>query len=92
MGDTDEDAASGAENFARLVEDNLHVARIPALLERELLRALAGQHVRQRPDSALGLGHHLVCDHEHVSGLEPVLPVCALGDQGREVGSALDLG
>ena len=57
----------GAQQLGRLVEHRLHQPRVLAVLGGQRARALAGLDVGERAHPALGLGHDLVGDHEHVA-------------------------
>ena len=92
MGDADQHAASGADQLARLVEDDLDVSRVLAVLAGELPRPLPRRHVGERSDAPFGLGERLVCDYQHVTGPELELAVGPFHNQRRQVGAALDLG
>jgi transcription elongation factor GreA len=67
MGAADEHAALRAQHGRRLVEDDLHVARVLGVLAGELPRAVADDDVLEAPQGALGLGDDLVGHHEHVA-------------------------
>ena len=60
----------GAQQLGGLVEDDLDVARVLAVLGGERAGALAGLDVGQRAHAALGLRDDLVRDDEHVAGAE----------------------
>jgi hypothetical protein len=85
-GAADEHAALGAEDLGRLVEHDLHVARVLAVTGGELDGPLAGLHAGEVDDAALGLGDRLVGDDEHVAFAD------VGGQQGGEVLAAPDLG
>ena len=66
MGDADQHAVRCAQHLARLVEHDLDVAGVLAERVCELRRSWSRVDVGKRADPALGLGHDLVGDDEHV--------------------------
>ena len=67
MGATDQDAARGAQDLARLVEHDLHGAGVLALRGGDLARARRRLHPGELYHGPLGLGHGLVRDRDHLA-------------------------
>jgi hypothetical protein len=67
MGDADHYAVRGAEDLPGLVEDDLNVAGILAVVARQLVGPRAGLDVHQPPDAAFGLRDDLVGEHQYVA-------------------------
>ena len=84
-GAADQHPALGPEQVLRLVEHHLHCAGILVLRGRQLAGARARLDLGQVADTALGLGHHLVGDGEHVAVARGVLPGGGGRQQGGEV-------
>ncbi len=85
----DQAAGVGSHELGGLAEDHLDRPRVLAVLGGELARALAGRHVGEPDDAALGLADDLVGDHEHV-GRQQLDP--GAREQRREVVARAHLG
>jgi hypothetical protein len=81
VGAADQAAAVGAQELGRLVEDDLDVARVLAVLGGQLSRPRAGLDGGQLDEPSLGFRDHLVRDREDVG--RPQLG--RAGEQRREV-------
>ena len=88
---SNDEARAGAQDIARIVEDELDEARVLVGGIGQPLSRIRGLHIRQACDPALSLGNHLVGDDHDVTVFQGEAgPLQPLQDDDHEIIASLD--